>query len=377
LGLLGLPGPHGMAQAASPGGSAGTPPGLTWEEKIGQMILVYHSPYSFLRQYHVGGVLIMSGMLKQPGRLAEDIAATQEKLPIKLFVTMDQEGGKVNRLSSLPAWKSIPPVSELGKLPPDSIVRHNRRVARALKELGVNMNLAPVLDPSHDWQGRSTFIHLEGRSFGRTAEEILPPANAFMDGFRDEGIACVSKHFPGYDVQENSDHHIAVSDADSASVARGMEAFSRSSGRVAGMMVSSIHYRKLSDRPSVLSPEIVGLARRIAPDLVLMTDDLWGAALRAYAGGKPEVDPVHYPDADFRKLVEMAFWAGNDVFMITFPAKVPLIQAVLLELARNDAAARERIDASVARILAAKANMGLAPGIPPGSKPPAAYAPVK
>jgi beta-N-acetylhexosaminidase len=364
-----------MAAASPRPDPADAPSALTWEEKIGQMILVYHSPYSFLRQYHVGGVLIMSGMLKQPGELAEDIAAAQEKLPIKLFVTLDQEGGKVNRLSALPAWKSIPPVSELKGLPPDSIVRHNRRVARALKALGVNMNLAPVLDPSHDWRGRSTFVHAEGRSFGRSAEEILPPAEAFMDGFLEEGIACVSKHFPGYDVQENSDHHIAVSDADSAWVARGMEPFARSAGRVAGMMVSSIHYRKLSDRPSVLSPEIVGLARRIAPDLVLMTDDLWGAALRAYASGKAEVHPVRYPDEDFRKLVEMAFWAGNDMFMITFPAKVPLIQETLLGLARRDAAARERIDASVARILAAKARLGLAPGVPPGRKPPAAYAP--
>lgn len=339
------------------------------------MILVYHSPYPFLRQYHVGGVLIMSGMLREPGRLAAEIAEAQEKLPIGLFVAMDQEGGKVNRLSSLPAWKAVPPAWELKDLPRDSIVRHNRRVARALKALGVNMNLAPVLDPSHDWQGRSTFVHAEGRSFGRSAEEILPPAEAFMDGFLEEGVACVSKHFPGYDVQENSDHHIAVSDADSASVALNMEPFARSAGRVAGMMVSSIRYRKLSDRPSVLSPEIVGLARRIAPGLVLMTDDLWGAALRAYAGGKAEVHPVRYPDGDFRKLVEMAFWAGNDVFMITFPAKVPLIRSVLLGLARNDAAARERIDASVARILAAKARMGLAAPAPGGLKPPAAYAP--
>lgn len=354
------------AEAAAPKpavGEALAP--LTWEEKIGQMILVYHSPYDFLRKYHIGGVLIMANMLKDTAKLAESIARSQEKLDIKLFVAIDQEGGKVNRLSSLAAWRTVLPVAELKNLPPDSIISHNRRVARALKGLGVNMNLAPVLDPSHDWKGQSTFINMEGRSFGKSAAEMLAPANAFMEGFTREGIVCVSKHFPGYDVQENSDHHIVVSDADSAVISGQITAFSQSIAKVAGVMISSIHYRKISDRPSVFSPEIVAMARSMNPDVVLMTDDLWGAALRAYVCGKAAVDPVQYSDADFQRLVELAFWAGNDIFMITFPAKVALIQKTLLELARKSAPARERIDASVGRILAAKASMGLAPGVAP------------
>jgi beta-N-acetylhexosaminidase len=334
---------------------------MSWEEKIGQMILVYNSPHAFLSQYHIGGVLIMSNMLKDPHGLAARIGAAQKKSPIGLFVAIDQEGGQVSRLSALPEWRHTPSVAELRKLPADSILAQSRRIALALKRLGANMNLAPVLDPSHDWSGKQSFMENGGRSFGRSASEIVRPATAFIEGFRNEGVVCVSKHFPGYDVQENSDHHIAISDADSATLARQIEAFSQTLPHVAGVMMSSIRYRKISEGPSVFSPAIVAMARKMDPGRLLMTDDLWGAALRAYVSGKDSVHPVNYPDADFKKLMAQAFWAGNDIFMITFPGKVALMQEVLLNLARSDAKARGRIDASVARILRVKEEMGLVP----------------
>ena len=130
---------------------------------------------------------------------------------------------------------------------------------------------------------------------------------------------------------------------------------------VVGIMVSSIHYRNLCDRPAVFSPEILAMARNLDPDVVLMTDDLWGTALRTYVSGTPSVHPVNYPDEDFRRLVELAFWAGNGIFMIIFPAKVELIQETLLALARANDSARERIDVSLARILKSKRKIGLAP----------------
>jgi beta-glucosidase-like glycosyl hydrolase len=94
---------------------------------------------------------------------------------------------------------------------------------------------------------------------------------------------------------------------------------------------------------------------------LIITDDLWGTALRGYITPGQEIHPVNYPDKHFIKLVESAFWAGNDILMITFPKKVALIQYTLKKAAAHDARAREMIDTSVKKILAVKAYLGLRP----------------
>ncbi len=332
---------------------------MSWEEKIGQMFLVYNSPLNFLEKYHIGGVLIMSNMMKDPEKLQKEIKEAQSKLSIPLIVSMDQEGGKVNRLVSLPQFKNLPSATDIQSWPSDSISQLSEKIGFELKKMGINLNLAPVVDPSHNWEGKETFMHAEKRSFGPKANQIVGPALAFVKGYQKSGIWCISKHFPGYDVMDNSDHHIAISHADSLHVAENIEAFRQTISPMAGVMLSSIFYKKFCERPSVFSQKMVGLARDIAGDKVLMTDDLWGAALRGYVSGVDKVHPVKYSDADFEKLFEMAFWAGNDIFMITFPKKVEIMQKCLLRLVNENPDARARIDSSVRRILILKEKMGL------------------
>jgi hypothetical protein len=178
---------------------------MTMEEKAGQMILVYHSDYEFLSAHKPGGVLIMQNMLEKPSALRAQLLHAQEKLPIPLFVAIDQEGGAVNRLSPLTGWKKTPSAQKLSAWDPDSIRAYSRQVGAKLKHLGINMNLAPVMDPAMNHQGIETFMGLKSRSFGKDAEHIVPAARAFIEGFSDQNILCVAKHFPGYDAPTNSD----------------------------------------------------------------------------------------------------------------------------------------------------------------------------
>jgi len=104
---------------------------------------------------------------------------------------------------------------------------------------------------------------------------------------------------------------------------------------------------------------MVGWARSLCQDKLIITDDLWGTALRSYISGGGEVSSRHYPDEDFRRLVTQAFWAGNDMLMITYPEKVKVMQAALQSLVRKDPQARKRMDESVRRILLAKEKLGL------------------
>ena len=332
---------------------------LSPEEKAGQMILVYNSPYAFLRDHKVGGVLVMQNMLKKPRSLRIHLRRAQKKLPIPLLVTIDQEGGAVNRLSPLTGWKKTPSARELGEWEPDSIRSYARRVAASLRWLGINMNLAPVVDPAVNSENRETYMGLKNRSFGNSLEKITPAACAFIKGFSDRNVLCAAKHFPGYDVTTNSDLEAASSGADSQAIAGYAAAFSAIEPLLDGIMMTSIRYRAVSDTPAVFSSSMVSRARDISGDNIIMTDDLWGAALRGYVLPDSTVPPAGYPDSAFARLVEYAVRAGNDMLMITYPRKVPLMITVITAMAENDASVKAHIDDAVRRILKAKKKLGL------------------
>ncbi len=332
---------------------------LTLDEKIGQMILVYHSPVSFLLKHHIGGVLIMSNMLKKGDRLKNQIDSIQTLSKIKLFVSIDQEGGRINRLQALPQWKSVPSAQSLKTWNHDSITQLSYRIGMELNKYSINMNLAPVLDPNLNHLGQPTFLEEWERSFGRNASDILPPAYSFIKGFHQAHIACISKHFPGYDAVENSDLAISISKAESSFILQNIETFTQSFPKVEGVMMSSILYKNLSDLPAVLSPQVVSLARKNNPHLMVMTDDLWGTALRSFAYPQQKIHPVKYPDKAFIQLVTQAFLAGNDVLMITFPQKIPLIQKAIKQAFKQDPHAIQLVNNACRRILYAKEKMGL------------------
>lgn len=342
---------------------------MSLSEKIGQMILVYHSPLEFLQEHRVGGVLIMQSMLKSPEELRRELDTIQRTLPVPLLVAIDQEGGKVNRLSPLQRWRNTPSAGQMAAWSADSIMSYWAPAALELHALHINLNLAPVLDPAVNARGEQTFIAKRERSFGNGAERILKPAMAFAKAFTENGTQCVAKHFPGYDAVTNSDHDIAVSSADSAWLASSVEAFVRMKQLISGVMMSSIHYEAISEKPAVFSPSMVGWAREALGDVVVMTDDLWGTALRSYMLPGQRIHAVHYPDDAFGRLVREAVLAGNDMLMITFPRKVPFMIETITALADQNEQVRVHIENAARRILSSKDRLGLLDGTGNGFGP--------
>ncbi|MBD3239897.1 MAG: hypothetical protein GF331_04875 [Chitinivibrionales bacterium] len=332
---------------------------MSLSEKIGQMILVYHSPLEFLEEHRVGGVLIMQSMVKRPEELRRELDTIQRTLPVPLLVAIDQEGGKVNRLSPLQRWRNTPSAGQMAAWSADSIISYWSPAALELHALHINLNLAPVLDPAVNAYGEQTFIARRERSFGNGVERIVKPAMAFARAFTENGTQCVAKHFPGYDAVTNSDHDIAVSSADSNWVASCVEAFVQMKPYISGVMMSSIQYEALSEKPAVFSPAMVGWARKTLGDVVVMTDDLWGTALRSYMLPGQRIHAVHYPDEAFGRLVREAVLAGNDMLMITFPRKVPFMIETITALADENEQVRTHIDSAARRILANKDRLGL------------------
>ncbi len=331
---------------------------LTLEQKVAQLFLVYHSAGEFMAEHGFGGSLVMESMVRNESALKASIIKANQLGDVPLLVAMDQEGGEINRLRPLTGFNEVASAAQMGTWSPDSVRSYLQPVAVRLNELGINCNLAPVLDPAQNVDFRPTLMAQRQRSFGSTSATIVPPAKAFMAGCADHNIFCILKHFPGYVVEENSDHEVAESVANKAALKRYVYPFAASMDDAGGVMMSSILFSMVSDRPAVFDTSLVALARCGFQDRLVMTDDLWGTALRSWVSGG-DVARTTYPDKHLRRLALLAFDAGNDMLMITYPAKAVLMAKILVTEIEGNFDREKSLDDSVYRILLLKAKLGL------------------
>ena len=332
---------------------------LTIKQKAAQMVMVYMTPASFMLEHEFGGYLVMKNHLKNLDKFTDNIRTVNENMRIKPLVAADQEGGYVNRISVVaPQWEHTPSAKQMRAMSEDSIRALAKRIGAVLDSVGINLNLAPVLDPAKDSRGKHSFMEDSKRSWGEDTTNA-PKVRAFVQGMRESNVACVSKHFPGYDSWTNSDHQIAVSSTPKAKVARNVEFFRTLASDIPVTMMSSVSFVRISSRPAVFEPKIVKMARDMSPETVILTDDLWGVSLRAWVSGNERVRSKNYPAKDFRKLVRTALMAGNDMFMITYPQKAVEMVNYLVALSKQSKYYRERIEESSARILKMKYRAGI------------------
>lgn len=335
---------------------------LTIKQKAAQMVMVYMTPASFMLEHEFGGYLVMKSHLKNLDKFRDNIKAVNDSMRIKPLVATDQEGGLVNRIAAIDAqWAHTPSAKQMRVMSEDSIRNLAREIGTALDNVGINLNLAPVLDPAKDSRGKDSFMEESKRSWG-TDTVGAPKVRAFVQGMRESNVACVSKHFPGYDSWTNSDHQIAVSATPKAKIARNVEFFKALSNDIPVTMMSSVRFIRISNRPAVFEPRIVKMAREMSPETVILTDDLWGVSLRAWVSGTERVTSKNYPKKDFRKLIRTALMAGNDMFMITYPQKAVEMVTYMESLSRQSSKYKDRIEESCARILKMKYNAGIIGG---------------
>ena len=331
---------------------------MTLDEKVGQMIMVYMSPPNFVIENKFGGVLVMNPHLSNLNLFVRNLANIRSRAKVPLLVTIDQEGGDVNRAKNIDRkWEKTPSAKEMRDMEPDVVFKLSNEIGKTLHDVGFNLNLAPVLDPPTDIHDKVTHIERWGRCWGDTSN--VEKVRAFVKAMKDNGIASASKHFPGYDSETNSDLHEARSDAPEGKIREYTEFFRLLAPDVPIIMMSSVIYESVSGAPAVFEPKFVKMAHDIDDDIVVLTDDLWGTNLRSWISGPEVAKKEPYPASEFRKVVKAALDAGNDMFMITFPAKAVEIRKLLVEMAGSDKQVLARIEKSCARILKMKYRAGL------------------
>lgn len=268
----------------------------TLEELVGQLFMVgfegtqFNTDLSyFLKKLHIGGVIYFKRNIQDPFQLAELSRSLQEKAmelsSIPLFISIDQEGGSVARLG--PPFTQFPSASNMASSedPKEWIRYFAQTQAHELKLVGINMDLAPVLDVNI----RGPEGLMASRSYGSDPSQVARLGALCITEFQQAGIIACAKHFPGIGDTELDSHQdlpIQLKDKEElekVELVPFKEAIKIQPGAV---MVSHVKYPAYDLKyPASLSQLIItGLLRQaLGYEGLVMTDDLeMGAVGRHY-----------------------------------------------------------------------------------------------
>ncbi len=177
---------------------------MSIEEKIGQLFIVGientkldEYTATFLKEHKIGGVLLFGRNIKnnaQVRQLTEELQALKTGPGgLHLFIAVDQEGGRVNRLPG--EHGAFPSAKELASGGDENnVMIAAEQMAIQLKGLGINLNFAPVLDINSNKDNPV----IGDRAFGDTPDVVTKMGLAFIEGTLEQGIIPVAKHFPGH-----------------------------------------------------------------------------------------------------------------------------------------------------------------------------------
>lgn len=347
------------ASSPTPGETSGDPlrdkiAGMTLEEKVGQMILVgFEGKQSLdaetlrmIRQDHVGGVILYApnvSDIKGTVALINKLKKANAANPAPLFVSVDQEGGKVSRM----------PKDELVSFPPNATVGRTKSaklaeemgslLAEEIQALGFNVDFAPVLDINSNPNNPV----IGNRSFGATADLVAKLGMAEMQGMRDAGIVSVVKHFPGHGdtgVDSHLDLPVLKKTTDQLRRLEWIPFEEAVKQRADAVMVAHILFPLIDpDAPASFSKTIIGeqLRGTLGYDGVVITDDLTMGAIAK-----------HY---DLAKVVVDTVQAGSDILLAGHGYDTEkTVRQALLRAVRDGDLTEQRIDESVYRILSLK-----------------------
>lgn len=184
------------------------------KEKIGQMILVgfrgkevseSSDIVKVTRNVKVGGLILYNRNISNPEQIKKLISALQTYSSIPLFIAVDAEGGRVNRLESKDGFVDILSPKELGKINDLEVTkREASKLSQELKSLGFNMNFVPVVDL--DLNPKNPIIGALGRSFSKDPYAVVLHAQVFIEVHRQNNIITTAKHFPGHGSAKNDSH---------------------------------------------------------------------------------------------------------------------------------------------------------------------------
>lgn len=332
--------------------------------KIGQMILIGMPKAELdplvldeVKRGKVGALIFFEKNIpNKPNAFASVKSMTwtyQKAASIPLFICIDQEGGKVNRLKEKYGFTRSITAAALGKSKSlDSVRFYADATAATLAGLGFNVNFAPCVDLAIT---ENTVIYKPERAYSANEDTVAMMAKEVVKMHRKYGVLTSLKHFPGHG-SSKEDTHFGVADVTTTWNERELKPYKSllDSGYVDAVMTSHIVNKNLDAKglPGTLSTDILDgiLRKRLGFNGVVFSDDMQMHAISKNFG--------------LEESIRLAINAGVDVMCFSNniagsdERTVDKVHAIIKKLVQTGQVSPARIDESFQRILQLKARMG-------------------
>ena len=318
-------------------------------DKVGQLLMIgihgkiLNDDAKFmLNEYRVGGIILFDRNMEskdQVKSLITDINKTGKSAGLTpLFIGIDQEGGAVARMED--QLIKVPPAEELGKEPIEQAVSLAKQSGTELKDLGFNINFAPVADLGLTY----------GRSFSTNPDDVVRYASAVGKAYDEAGLWYSYKHFPGIgktDVDLHADTSVVPVSKETLlneDTKVFVDLIKQSKPNTYAIMVSHAMYPQIdADHPSSLSKAIITdwLRKDMGYNGVGVTDDMdMGALAKHYTFGDMAVQSI---------------LAGSDILLVCHEYEhMQEAYNGLMKAVKEGRISKDRLDESVKRILLMK-----------------------
>lgn len=330
---------------------------------VGQMIITGIGDFSSISKKeeilseiekgNVGGVVLFAKNInaKNPKKeLIRTIKTLQSKSKFPLFVSIDEEGGRVNRLKPKYGFPKTVSAQYLGEIDNvDSTYFYANQTAETLKELGINLNLAPNVDVNVN--PKNPVIGGAQRSYSPDEMIVAKHAAQVVKAHRNINVLTTLKHFPGHG-SSHADTHLGIADVSDYWQFKELMPYKYliDSGLVDGIMTAHIINEHLDENklPATLSPSIINniLRKIFGYNGVVFSDDMQMHAISKHYG--------------FEEGIKMAIEAGVDMLMFAnmvekeerrTPSEV---HSIIMNLVRSGEISSERIKESYDRVMTLK-----------------------
>ncbi|QMV40354.1 beta-N-acetylhexosaminidase [Cohnella cholangitidis] len=330
---------------------------MTLEQKVGQMLLagiegkkIDSSMKKMIAEQHVGGIILYKNNFSDLAgsvRLVNELKQANNGNPAPLFISVDQEGGKVSRLPK--EFEAIPNADKVGRTgDPELANEMGVLLSKELNLMGFNINFAPVLDINSNPKNPV----IGSRSFGKDADLVSKMGIAVMKGLQEGGTIPVVKHFPGHG-DTSVDSHLDLPIVNKST--KQLESLEWVPFRAAiengtdAVMVAHILFPLIDpDAPASFSKIIIDeqLRGTLGFEGVVITDDMTMGAIADHYG--------------IEEAAVKSVQAGSDILLIAHGYNTEKkVYDKLLQSVRSGQLSESRIDDSVRRILSLKRKYGL------------------
>jgi len=316
-----------------------------------------------IKELNLGGVILFDYDIPSksfprniltPEQTKKLISDLQKFSSIPLFIAVDAEGGKINRLKENYGFLKIPSHEELGKINDLNFTKQEiSKLSKQLKDLGFNVNFAPVLDLNTNLQ--NPIIGKLGRSFSSDPEIVFSQAKVFIKAHVENGVIPIVKHFPGHG-SSFSDSHLEMVDVTNSWEEEELIPYKKlkNENLLFGVMVGHVFNKKIDkDYPATLSPKFLQeiLRKEIGFNGVIISDDLQMGAIKK-----------HY---SLEEAIIKAINAGCDVLLFSnnieeYDENLPYkVFDIIFQAVKEGKISKERIFEAFERVINLKKEFGI------------------